>query len=158
MADRPEPFPGGRGEEQGGRIDCVYLTCFPADFSFLASILYFSRIRLHRAETLEAADFLLTVSGATVLLTETTYLDGSWRNALEMLADAHPCVGALVAAEPVDLPYVHDAAGRGACGVLWKPLPDDRTVALIRTAHEASRNRVQLVDRSDALSFRNRDR
>ena len=29
-------------------IDCVFLTCFQSDFSFLASVLYYSRIRLHR--------------------------------------------------------------------------------------------------------------
>jgi DNA-binding NarL/FixJ family response regulator len=127
-----------------GRIECVYLTCFQPDFSFLATVLYYSRIRMHRAETVEEADFLLTVTGASVLLTDVTFLDGSWRDALRMAADIHPHVAALVAAETVDRPFLLDSGDYGACGILWKPLPNDRTVNLIRTVDEAARNRAAL--------------
>lgn len=132
---------------ESGRIDCVYLTCFRSDFSFLATVLYYSRIRLHRAETLEEADFLLTVTLSTVLLSEMTFLDGSWREALRMTCEVHPHVATLVVAEDVDRPYLpdSDAYASGACGILWKPLFNDRTVNLIRAVDEAAHNRMALT-------------
>jgi DNA-binding NarL/FixJ family response regulator len=130
------------------RIDCVFLTCFRSDFSFLATVLYYSRIRMHRAETLDEADFLLTVTASTVLLSEMTFLDGSWREALGMASEVHPHVAALVVADPVDRPFLsdRDAYALGACGILWKPLAVDQAINLIRTVDEAARNRVALAD------------
>src|ERR1039458_1115216 len=81
------------------RIECVFLTCFRSDFSFLASVLYYSSIRMHRADTLDEADFLLTVTSSTVLLSDTRFLDGSWREALRMVSEVHPHVAALVVAD-----------------------------------------------------------
>ncbi len=129
------------------RIDCVYLTCFRSDFSFAATVLYYSRIRLHRAETLEEADFLLTVTAATVLLSDMAFLDGSWRDALQMSSEMHSHVATLVVAENVDQPYLPDSevCASGACGILWKPLVNDRSINLIRAVDEAARNRMAVA-------------
>jgi DNA-binding NtrC family response regulator len=126
------------------RIECLYLTCFQSDFFFLATVLQYSRIRLHRAETVEDADFLLTVSGCTVLLSDVVFLDGSWLDALQMVADLHPFVAALVVADPVDHPFLIDAYSRGACGVIWKPIDVSEAIHLIHAAHEASIDRSSL--------------
>lgn len=124
-------------------IECVYLTCFQWDFFFLAEVLGHCRIRLHRAETLEEADFLLTVGGGTVLLSDVTFLDGSWREALRMTCEVHPHVALLIVAEDVDRRFLRDAFAEGACGFLWKPHLIDRTISLIRAADEAAGNRAK---------------
>lgn len=122
----------------------MFLTCFCSDFSFLASVLCYSSVRMHRADTLDEADFLLTVTSSTVFLSDTRFLDGSWREALHMISEVHPHVAALVVADAVERPFLSDldAYALGACGVLWKPHLLDRTIDLIRTANEAAESRA----------------
>jgi DNA-binding NtrC family response regulator len=124
------------------RIECVFLTCFRSDYSFLATVLQYSAIRMHRAETLDEADFLLTVTGATAFLSDVTFPDGTWRDALAMVAEVHPLTPALVVAEPVDSQFLPDVYRRGACGVLWKPIDFIQALGMIRTADQAARDRA----------------
>ena len=121
-------------------IQCVYLTCFHAEFSTLAILLQYSAIRIRRAETLEEAEFLLTVTGSTVLLTDITFLDGSWRDALAM-AGEYPLLASVVAVDAADWPLT-ESYDRGACGALRKPLDLNQAVSLIRAVHEAVRERA----------------
>jgi DNA-binding NarL/FixJ family response regulator len=123
-------------------IDCVFLTCFDSDFYFLANVFPCSEIRMHRAETLEQADFLLIVTGGTVLLTDVSFLDGFWGDAVDMLAQFHPLVAFLVIADGVDRQFVSEAPRRGACGVLWKPLDWSQVRRFIRLLHEATEERA----------------
>src|SRR5450759_5965458 len=81
-----------------GGVDCVYLSCFDHNALFLASMLGQGGIRLHRADTVEMADFLLLATRGTVLVLDTTFLDGSWEDALAMIAPVHPLVGPLICA------------------------------------------------------------
>ncbi len=101
-----------------------------------------SEIRLHRAETVEQADFLLTVTDGTVLLTDVAFLDGCWDDAIDMLAQFHPLVASLVIADEVDRQFVSEAPNRGACRVFWKPLEWGRVCRFIWTAHEATGERA----------------
>jgi len=136
------------------RIQCVYLTCFRSEFSMLAITLQYSAIRMHRAETLEEADFLLTVTGSTVLLSDVTFLDGSWQDALLMAKEVHPLVASSIVAEPFDWPFLDTAYARGACGALTKPVDFIQAIQLIRTLHEAVRDRVSLLlDNSAETAF-----
>lgn len=123
-------------------IDCVFLTCFDFEFQFLATLLCYANIRMHRAETVEQADFLLTVTSGTVLLTDIVFLDGSWQNAVDMLADVHPLAATVIVADPVDRDFVSEARNRGACAVLWKPFQLEQVRRVIRAAHEATVERV----------------
>jgi DNA-binding NarL/FixJ family response regulator len=126
------------------RLHCVFITCFSHDLEFYQRLLAYSEIRLHRAETLDEADFLLTVTGSKVLISDTVFLDGSWEDALEMLSRVHSRASLLVAADAIDLEFVADAIDRGACGILWKPLDLGRLLELIRTVHEAALERLIL--------------
>jgi DNA-binding NtrC family response regulator len=128
--------------QRSERIECVFLTCFRSDYSFLASVLQYSGIRMHRAETLEEADFLLTVTAGTAFLSDVTFPDGTWRDALAMVAEVHPLIPALVVADPVDRQFLTDAYPRGACGVLWKPIDFTEAIRLIRTVDEAAHDRA----------------
>jgi DNA-binding NtrC family response regulator len=125
----------------GDAIEAVSLTCFRAEFSCLATVLQYSRIRLHRAETLEEADFLLTATGATVLLSDVLFLDGAWHEALRMAADTRPLTGCVVVTERADWPLAVDVYPFGGCGVLGKPVDPIEAIRLIRTVDQAARDR-----------------
>lgn len=124
---------------QTGRIECVYLTCFRDEFAFTPSILRYSGIRMHRAESIEEADFLLTVTGGTVFLCDAAFPEGTWREALETIAAVHPMAAALVVADPVERPYLADAE---ACGLVWKPWRFVETIELIQAADQAAHDRA----------------
>jgi len=128
------------------QIECVYLTCFRSEFSALAIVVQYSGIRMHRAETLEEADFLLTVTGSTVLLSDITFLDGTWEDALLMARQVHPLAAGLIVAEPADWPSLANAYDRGACAAVEKPVDYLRTIHLIGTLHEAVRDRASVLD------------
>lgn len=133
-------------------IDCVVLTSFDSEFSFLCNVFRPSGIRMHHAESLEKADFLLTVTESTVLLTDVTFADGRWENALSLLCDSYPLVTMLVIADRVDCPYLKDLFPRGACGVLWKPFDFEAARKQIRAVHEASKER-RVLAREDSATM-----
>jgi len=137
-------------------VHCVFLTCFTHDIEFFQRMLAYSEIRLHQAETLDEADFLLTVTASKVLLSDTVFLDGSWADALEMLSRFHPRSTFLVAADTVDSEFVRDAVNRGACAVLWKPLDWAHLTRWIRTVHEAALERNALDQESVAPALSSR--
>jgi len=53
---------------------------------------------------MEEADFLLTTTSGTVLLSDVLFLDGEWRDSIRIAQGLHPMVVFLVWADPVDLP------------------------------------------------------
>lgn len=122
----------------------MYLTCFHSEFSFVAMVLKYAGIRLHRADTLAEADFLLAVTGATAFLTDVAFLDGLWSDALRMVS-AYALVPPVVVADPADAPFLSDAYAHGACGVLWKPFDTTSLAQVIRTAHQAAQDRALLL-------------
>jgi DNA-binding NtrC family response regulator len=129
-------------------VDCVLLTCFEHSALFFASMLGQGGIRLHRACTVEMADFLLLATSGTVLVLDTTFLDGSWEDALAMTSRLHPLVGALICADPVDGEFVAGAEEHGAFGVIWLPLELERLRSSIWTAHTAAlERRLWLAER-----------
>ncbi len=127
---------------QRERIGCVFLTCIRSDFSFLATTLRYSGIRMLRAESLDEADFMLTVTGGSVFLSDITFPDGTWRDALYMASEMHPRAASLIVADPVDHPFLSDAYARGACGVIWKPFDFSQAIEMIRAIDQAVRDRA----------------
>ena len=119
-------------------VDCVFLSCFDHNALFLASMLGQGGIRLHRAHTAEMADFLLLATRGSVLVLDTTFLDGSWEDALAMTAQVHPLVATLICADLVDREFIASARERGAFDVLFRPVELDRLRTNIRTAHEVT--------------------
>ena len=131
-----------------GGVDCVFLSCFDHNALFLASMLGQGGIRLHRAHTAEMADFLLLATRGTVLVLDTTFLDGSWEDALAMIGQVHPLVATLISADLVDREFIAGARELGVLDVLWTPIELDRLRSSIRTAHEASiERRLWLAER-----------
>ena len=126
-------------------IDCVVLTSFDGEFTFLRNVFRPAGIRMHHAQTLEDANFLLAVTGSTVLATDVTFADGSWEYAVRLLTFSYPLVAMLVIADPVDRPFLSNLYPHGACGVIWKPFDFDQVRRRIRAAHEASRDRQAII-------------
>lgn len=129
------------GRPPSTTIDCVFLSCFDHDVSFYAGLLAYSGVRIHRADTVEMADFLLVATSATVLLLDAVFLDGSWEEALAMMRGTHPLVASVLCADPVDRPFVAGATERGAVDLYWRPFELDRLRASILGAHEITRER-----------------
>lgn len=102
--------------------DCVFLTCFAFEFEFVATLLRYSGIKLHRAETLDEADFLLTVTGARVLLCDVLFGDGDWSDCVEMLRHVHTGVTLILVAAEVDRARLDAGALKRVRSVFWKPL------------------------------------
>ncbi len=122
-------------------INCVVLSSFRSEFTFLRNVFRLAGLRLHHAESLDEADFLLTVTGSTVLLSDVTFEGGSWRSALNLLRNRHPLVPMLVVADPVDGPFLRDLFEHGACGVVWRPYDFEAIRKQVRALHEASKER-----------------
>ena len=122
-------------------INCVILSPFRSEFTFLRNIFRLAGLRFHHAESLDQADFLLTVTQSTVLISDMLFEDGSWHSALRMVRDHHPLVPMLVIADPVDGPFLKELFERGACGVIWKPFDFETVRRQIRALHEASKER-----------------
>ena len=127
-------------------IDCVLLSSFASEGSFLQNVFRPSGIRVHHAESLDQADFLLTVTGSTVLLSDVIFEGGYWHTALGLLQRSHPLVTMLVIADPVDRPFIEDLFVQGACGVIWKPFQFAHVTRQIRAVHEASKERRALAE------------
>jgi DNA-binding NtrC family response regulator len=125
-------------------INCVVLSSFRSEFTFLQNVFRLTGIRMRHAESLDEADFLLTVTDSTVVLVDVLFADGSWQDALNLLSNRYPLVTMLVLADPVDCPFLRDLFSLGACGIIWKPFDFDAAARLIRAVHEASRERQAL--------------
>ena len=122
-------------------VHCVFLSCFDHNARFFASMLGQGGIRLHRACTVEMADFLLLATRGTVLVSDTTFLDGSWEDALAMTRTVHPLVATVICADLVDAEFVARAQERGAFAVLWRPVEIEQLRSRIRAADEVTRER-----------------
>ena len=128
-------------------MDCVFLSCFDHDVRCFASILGPSRIRVHGARTLEMADFLLLATSGTVLVTDTRFADGDWRDALAMTRRVHPPVAPIICADTEDRGLLDRATDRGALEVLWRPIEIEQLRAGIRAAHEVALERLGATPR-----------
>ena len=135
-------------EPQASGIDCVFLTCFNSEFQVFAVLLRSSGIRMHCADTLEQADFLLAVTGAKVLLSDSVFLDGTWLQAAEMLADVHSSVTLVVVLDEVERMFWADALNRGGYDLASKPLRLGNLHQAIQNAHQSAMNGM-----SEALRF-----
>ena len=100
-------------------INCVVLSSFRSEFTFLQDVFRLTGLRMHYAESLDQADFLLTVTESTVLLSDMMFEGGNWQSALCLLREHHPLVTMLVIAEEVDWPFLtRSVRSRGLRGGL----------------------------------------
>jgi len=63
-------------------INCVVLTSFHSEFTFLRNVFGHTGIRMHYAESVDRTDFLPTVTDRTVLLADVMFVDGFWQHSV----------------------------------------------------------------------------
>ncbi len=112
-------------------------------------MLRYGGIRLYRATTVSEADFLLTVTAGTVLLSDGVFLDGCWADALNMCAGVHPEVAPVVLADLVDREFLSEAFDLGVCCILWRPVEFSQLARTLQAANEASHQRRTRLNRSE---------
>jgi len=134
-------LPSAIGEPHRTGIDCVFLTCMAEDFALFGGLLRVSGIRMHHADTVETADFLLTVTEATVLLSDPLFLDGGWEIAANMIDSYHPSVALLLTVDEGDQYFGDVAARRGVYDVITRPIRLTRLRQSIQGAHAAAQKR-----------------
>lgn len=127
------------------QIECVILTASAPQAAFLKNICSVVGIRVHRAATLEDADFLLMATNSAVLLSDVIAVDCSWQSALGMLWEQYPHVKMLVVADPSEAPFLQDADAPGLSGVIWRPIQFNTVIQSIRAAHQASSDERKVV-------------
>ena len=132
---------GSAGAGRDG-IDCVFLTCFESELEVYTTLLRPSGIRIHTADTLERAEFLLIVTGATVVLSDALFLDGTWEEAANLVERLHPYLG-LVVALPAEAGVARAEVSRaGLRVVIEKPFGMGTLRAAIQAAHNSALKRV----------------
>jgi hypothetical protein len=99
-----------------------------------------------RADSLDEADFLLTATRGTAFITDVAFLDGTWRDALQMAGEMHPVLAPLIVADPVDLPFLANTSTFGCSCILLRPLDFSQVIGRIRVANQIA------CDRADWLA------
>ena len=122
-------------------IDCVFLTCFEGEVEVLAWLLRSSGIRIHFADTLEKAEFLLIVTNATVLLSDSLFLDGSWRDAAAMLDHFFPGVQLVLVLAADDRAARAQAHENAVQDLLYRPLRVNLLRRAIEEGHRSAAER-----------------
>jgi DNA-binding NarL/FixJ family response regulator len=128
----------------GLSFECMLLSSFDSEFTFLRNICGTTGIRMHHARSIDETDFLLTVTGGMVLLSDVIFEGGYWQDAASLLAESHPLVSMLVVADPVDEPFLSDLYDRGACGVIWKPFEYALLIRQLQSAYDAATERIAM--------------
>ncbi len=114
-------------------FDCVFLSSSEREYQTASRLLKPPGIRIHHAALLEQADFLLTATGALVLLSDMAFLDGSWTDAKGMLAKLHPRVALVLALENADERLWLDVLEQGVYDVVLKPFAADELRRILGT-------------------------
>ena len=99
-------------------------------------------IRIHSADTLERAEFLLIVTGATVVLSDALFLDGSWEEAANLVERLHPRVGLVVVLPAEDSIARAEASSGRLRAVIEKPLRMGALRVAIQAAHKCALKRI----------------
>ena len=123
-------------------IDCVFLSSFENDVRFATNVLATAGICLHHAGSTDEADFLLIATAATVLISDVTYVYGTWKDTLQMLRETHPLVAAVLCADDGDGEIASRAVHCGFINVCRKPLVISTLTAAIRKAHDVTFERM----------------
>jgi DNA-binding NtrC family response regulator len=121
---------------------CVFLGCSGEDYRLASRLVDSANVRLHRADSLKQADLLLAGGDARVLLTETKFPGGTWRDALEMGAGRYRNVAVVVAATLAGEAFWLDVLEQGAYDLILKPFVAEELLRILANADACARART----------------
>ena len=127
---------------------CVFLTCSEVESRAVSRLLMPAGIRILPAAMLEQADLLLATTDSAVLLADSAFLDGTWEDALDMVAKSHPRVELVLAAGQADERFWIDVLERGAYDLVLKPFDAGELRRILENANAHARCCNGVAERS----------
>ena len=115
----PETAP--RPDAGAAPFGCVFLTASAHEAELVSGLIEFARIHIYRAVNLDDAESLLSHTRTRVLLSNTNFRGGGWRDVLRMVAGLLRPAAVVVASEARDERLWVDVLERGAYDFILKP-------------------------------------
>ena len=94
-----------------------------------------AQIRIYHAAWLDDAEVQLKLTKSRVLLTDTTFKRGNWKDALQMAVGLRPATALVVAARLADERLWIGVLERGAYDLIQKPFQADELRRILENAH-----------------------
>jgi len=116
-------------------VGCVYLASSVQEAQQVSSMVESERIRIYHAATLEDAESKLKRTRSRVLLTNTRFQDGDWKDALEMSVRIRPQAALVVASRLADEELWLGVLERGAYDLVEKPFQAGHLCRVLHNAH-----------------------
>jgi DNA-binding NtrC family response regulator len=130
----PEPDPRYPRLPEPG-FGCVYLASSAHEAELVSSMVESERIRIYHAVTLEDASSTLKLTRSRVLMTNTKFRNGSWKDALEMSVRIRPPAALVVASRLADEKLWLGVLERGAYDLIVKPFQAVELCRVLQNAH-----------------------
>jgi DNA-binding NtrC family response regulator len=121
------------GREPG--FGCVYLTSSVREAERASALMEPAQIRIFHAARLEDAEARIKLTRSRVLLTETAFQRGNWKDALQMAARLYPPTALVVAARLADERLWIGVLERGAYDLIQKPFRVDELRRILENAY-----------------------
>ncbi len=114
---------------------CVYLTSSIREAERASALLEPAQIRIYHAARLEDAAARLKLTKSRVLLTDTAYKGGNWKDALQMAVRLRPPTALVVAARLANERLWIGVLELGAYDLIQKPFRADELRRILENAH-----------------------
>jgi DNA-binding NtrC family response regulator len=114
---------------------CVYLTASVREAERASVLVEPAQIRIYHAARLDDAEAQLELTNSRVLLTETVFQRGNWKDALQLTVRLHPPTALVVAARLADERLWIGVLERSAYDLIQKPFRADELRRVLKNAH-----------------------
>ena len=130
----PEPAHNRTTARDPG-FGCVYLATSAREAEQVSSLVESERIRIYHAAGLEDAASKLKLTRSRVLLSNTNFRGGDWRDALELSQHVRPQAALVVASHLADDQLWLGVLERGAYDLIVKPFQAEDLCRVLRNAY-----------------------
>jgi DNA-binding NtrC family response regulator len=143
----PAPCPQDRAP-----VQCVFVTGTPGELEIVRWLVAPWRIKVYRACSVDEARELLRRVQCRVLLSETEFAGGTWKDVLRMIQREHPETAVVLVMPRFDGQVWVEALEQGCYDVMLKPLRPGELRRRLEEAHRyAGRRLAQAPGRSFTL-------
>jgi DNA-binding NtrC family response regulator len=114
---------------------CVYLASSAREAELVSSLVESEQVRIYHAISLDDAESKLKLTRSRVLLSNTTFRRGNWKDALEMSFRIRPQAAMVVASRLADEKLWLGVLEHGAYDLILKPFQAAELCRVLRNAH-----------------------
>jgi DNA-binding NtrC family response regulator len=115
---------------------CVYLTSSIREAERTSALMESALIRIYHAASLRDAEERLKLTRSRILLTNTTFRSGNWKDALQLTVNLRPKTALVLAARLADERLWIGALEHGAYDLIQKPFQADELRRVLENAHQ----------------------